>query len=45
MAWSGDVFLRNLSSGTDLRFVIPGEGGNMWTDNMMIPRRAARKRC
>ena len=40
MAWSGDVFLQNLSSGTDLRFVIPREGGNMWTDNMMIPRRA-----
>jgi spermidine/putrescine transport system substrate-binding protein len=32
--------LQNLSSGTDLRFVIPREGGNMWTDNMMIPRRA-----
>src|SRR2546430_17564480 len=40
MAWSGDVFLQNLSSGTDLRFVSPREGGNMWTDNMMIPRRA-----
>jgi spermidine/putrescine transport system substrate-binding protein len=40
MAWSGDVFLQNLSSGTDLRFVIPQEGGNMWTDNMMIPRGA-----
>ena len=37
MAWSGDIFLQNLSSGTDLRFVIPREGGNMWTDNMMIP--------
>ena len=40
MAWSGDVFLQNLSSGTDLRFVIPREGGNMWTDNMMIPKGA-----
>jgi spermidine/putrescine transport system substrate-binding protein len=40
MAWSGDIFLQNLSSGTDLRFVIPREGGNMWTDNMMIPRGA-----
>jgi spermidine/putrescine transport system substrate-binding protein len=40
MAWSGDVFLQNLSSGTDLRFVIPQEGGNMWTDNMMIPKGA-----
>jgi spermidine/putrescine transport system substrate-binding protein len=40
MAWSGDVFLQNLSSGTDLQFVIPREGGNMWTDNMMIPKGA-----
>lgn len=40
MAWSGDIFFQNLSSGTDLRFVIPHEGGNMWTDNMMIPRGA-----
>ena len=40
MAWSGDIFLQNLSSGTDLRFVIPREGGNMWTDNMMIPKGA-----
>jgi len=40
MAWSGDIFFQNLSSGTDLRFVIPREGGNMWTDNMMIPRGA-----
>jgi len=40
MAWSGDVFLQNLSSGTDLKFVIPHEGGNMWTDNMMIPKGA-----
>jgi spermidine/putrescine transport system substrate-binding protein len=41
MAWSGDIFFQNLSSGTDLRFVIPREGGNIWTDNMMIPRGAA----
>ena len=41
MAWSGDVFLQNLSSGTQLRFVIPHEGGNIWTDNMMIPKGAA----
>ncbi len=40
MAWSGDIFLQNLSAGTDLRFVIPHEGGNMWTDNMMIPKGA-----
>jgi spermidine/putrescine transport system substrate-binding protein len=40
MAWSGDIFLKNLSSGTNLKFVIPREGGNMWIDNMMIPRGA-----
>jgi spermidine/putrescine transport system substrate-binding protein len=40
MAWSGDIFQQNLSSGTDLRFVIPDEGGTLWTDNMMIPKYA-----
>jgi spermidine/putrescine transport system substrate-binding protein len=40
MAWSGDVFLQNLSSGTNLKFVIPREGGNMFIDNMMIPKGA-----
>ena len=40
MAWSGDVFQQNLSSGTDLRFVIPDEGGTLWTDNMVIPKYA-----
>jgi spermidine/putrescine transport system substrate-binding protein len=41
MAWSGDIFQQNLSSGTNLQFVIPKEGGNLWTDNMMIPKNAA----
>ncbi len=40
MAWSGDVFQQNLSAGTDLKFVIPDEGGSLWTDNMMIPQYA-----
>ena len=40
MAWSGDIFQQNLNSGTDLRFVIPDEGGTLWTDNMMIPKYA-----
>ena len=40
MAWSGDVFQQNLSAGTELKFVIPDEGGSLWTDNMMIPRYA-----
>jgi len=40
MAWSGDIFQQNLSGGTGLKFVIPKEGGTIWTDNMVIPRRA-----
>jgi len=40
MAWSGDIFQQNLSSGSQLRFAIPDEGGTLWTDNMMIPKYA-----
>jgi spermidine/putrescine transport system substrate-binding protein len=40
MAWSGDIFQQNLSSGTDLKFVVPDDGGTLWTDNMMIPKYA-----
>jgi spermidine/putrescine transport system substrate-binding protein len=40
MAWSGDIFQQNLSGGTQLKFVVPSEGGNLWTDNMMIPKYA-----
>lgn len=41
MAWSGDVFQKNLSDGTNLQFVVPEEGGTLWTDNMTIPYTAA----
>jgi spermidine/putrescine transport system substrate-binding protein len=42
MAWSGDIFQANLSAGnSDLKFVIPDEGGVIWTDNMCIPLGAA----
>ena len=38
--YSGDVFqLRE--DNPDIEFVIPEEGGVIWTDNMMIPERAA----
>ncbi|HYB85394.1 MAG TPA: spermidine/putrescine ABC transporter substrate-binding protein [Streptosporangiaceae bacterium] len=37
MAWSGDIFQQNLTSGTSLEFTIPREGGSIWTDNMVIP--------
>lgn len=36
MAWSGDIFALQLDN-PNLRFVIPDEGGNAWTDNMAIP--------
>jgi spermidine/putrescine transport system substrate-binding protein len=36
-AWSGDVFQKNVSDGTNFQFVIPEEGGNIWTDNFAIP--------
>ena len=39
MAWSGDIF-QQVSDGTDLKFVIPEEGGTIWTDNMCIPKTA-----
>src|SRR3954468_14518066 len=36
-AWSGDIFQKNLSDGTDFKFIVPSEGGTIWTDNMTIP--------
>jgi spermidine/putrescine transport system substrate-binding protein len=36
-AWSGDVFQKNVSDGKNFKFVIPEEGGTIWTDNMTIP--------
>jgi spermidine/putrescine transport system substrate-binding protein len=42
MGWSGDIFQQNQSVGNnDLQFVIPQEGGTLWTDNMMIPKYCA----
>ena len=40
MAWSGDVFQLQLDN-PDLQFVVPEEGGILWTDNMAIPVGAA----
>lgn len=40
MAWSGDVFQRQLA-GEPVEFVVPAEGGTIWTDNMLIPKNAA----
>lgn len=35
--WSGDIFQKNVSDGTDFTFVIPEDGGTIWTDNFAIP--------
>ncbi|MFI6601973.1 spermidine/putrescine ABC transporter substrate-binding protein [Nonomuraea sp. NPDC050536] len=40
MAWSGDVFQRQVA-GEPVKFVVPQEGGTIWTDNMLIPKGAA----
>ena len=43
MAWSGDIFQQNLSGkavGQELKFVIPKEGGLVWTDNFVILKEA-----
>ena len=38
MAWSGDVYSL---AGPNVRFVVPREGGTLWTDNLCIPKTAA----
>lgn len=38
MAWSGDVY--SLAS-DEVKFVVPKEGGTLWTDLMMIPKTAS----
>jgi spermidine/putrescine transport system substrate-binding protein len=43
MAWSGDIFQQNLSgkkTGSQLKFVIPEQGGLLWTDNFVILKEA-----
>jgi spermidine/putrescine transport system substrate-binding protein len=39
-AWSGDM-VQLKADNPDLEFVIPEEGGMLWSDNMMIPQKAA----
>src|SRR5690606_2019968 len=36
-AWSGDILQLNLGSDIQYEFVIPEEGGTIWTDNFTIP--------
>jgi spermidine/putrescine transport system substrate-binding protein len=40
-AWSGDILQKNASDGKNFQFVIPEEGGTIWTDNFAIPITAA----
>jgi spermidine/putrescine transport system substrate-binding protein len=40
MAWSGDIYQAQNSGSPDLKFVVPDEGGLIWTDNMCIPAMA-----
>ena len=40
-AWSGDIFQKNVSDGTNFKFIVPEDGGTIWTDNMTIPSTAA----
>lgn len=41
-AWSGDVV--QLQTETDgIEFVIPEEGGELWSDNLVVPNRAGHK--
>jgi spermidine/putrescine transport system substrate-binding protein len=39
-AWSGDIAA---SENPDLEFIVPEEGLNIWSDNMMVPNRADHK--
>lgn len=39
-AWSGDIFQAQNSGSPQLEFVVPEEGGILWTDNMCIPAEA-----
>jgi spermidine/putrescine transport system substrate-binding protein len=41
MAWSPDIHQANLDGYDNLRFVVPEEGGLIWTDYMCIPKGAA----
>jgi spermidine/putrescine transport system substrate-binding protein len=39
-AWSGDILQKNTSDNRNLQFIIPSEGGTIWTDNFAIPSTA-----
>ncbi|WP_202867643.1 polyamine ABC transporter substrate-binding protein [Kribbella pittospori] len=41
-AWSGDV-LAMQADNEDIKFVVPEEGLNLWSDNMLVPNKATHK--
>ncbi len=40
LAWSGDVFQSQQSGFSNLKFVVPQEGGLLWSDNCVVPLHA-----
>ncbi|MFL6040123.1 MAG: PotD/PotF family extracellular solute-binding protein [Gaiellales bacterium] len=40
MGWSGDIVQLQFDN-PDLKFIIPASGGQLWTDNMIIPKGAS----
>ena len=40
LAWSGDVFQSQQSGFPNLKFVVPKEGGLLWSDNCVLPLHA-----
>ena len=41
-AWSGDVIAMQYDN-PDIKWVVPEEGLNLWSDNMMVPNKATHK--
>jgi spermidine/putrescine transport system substrate-binding protein len=41
-AWSGDVIAMQFDN-PDIKWVVPEEGVNLWSDNMLVPNRAEHK--
>ena len=41
-AWSGDVIAMQADN-EDIKFVVPEEGLNLWSDNMLVPNKATHK--
>jgi spermidine/putrescine transport system substrate-binding protein len=42
IAWSGDVIQLQFDN-PELQFIVPDEGANLWSDNMLIPNNAEHK--